>query len=200
MTPADGCDFEFNYFTQIHRMSVEFQAQTVNHALINSSNVFSQPLNGYYETYAVSMPCCQYGHTFGSSTINFPAAYFQNNIQYSTISPGFEWGVEAWGLGTQYLTNMIKGQLCLGFMPGNNSGMQISYNVMQGPIIAGNSSCPNYSSPWSFYSQFLPENGGAVPTTIGNIQGATPSSITSVVPTIFPATSGADIPFDGYAD
>ena len=189
---CDGCDIEFNYFTQIHRMSIEFQEQTVNHPLINSNNVFSQPLNGYYETYAVSMPCCQYGHTFGSSTIN-PAALFENNIQYSTISPGFEWGVEAWGLGTLYKSNLIQGQLCLGFEPGNNSSMSISNNIMQGPIMAGHSSCPNYHYPGSFIGN-PPENGGAAPTTIGNIQGDTPTAITSVAPTMSPASGGQTFP------
>jgi hypothetical protein len=189
---CDGCDIEFNYFTQIHRMGIEFQVQTVNHAFINSNNVFSQPLNGYYESYVVSMPCCQYGHTFGSSTIS-PAAYFENNIEYSTNSPGFEWGVEAWGTGTQFNRNILQGTICTGFVPGFNSdNMSISNNVMQGPIMAGGA-CPNYPGNGSFIAG--PEDGGTVPQIIvGNITGSTPAAITSVAPGISPVPGAYSFP------
>ena len=35
--------------------------QTINHSLIIANNVFFDTVNGYYGTYLISTPCCQYG-------------------------------------------------------------------------------------------------------------------------------------------
>ena len=42
-----GCDIEYNYFNNIHRISIEFQPEVGNGAApIFSNNVFSNPANG----------------------------------------------------------------------------------------------------------------------------------------------------------
>jgi hypothetical protein len=189
---CNNCDIEFNYFNQIHRMSVEVQLQVVGKPLVVNNNVFMNPYSGYFESYAASLPCCQYGRTLGANSNANPAVTFESNLQISNLSPGFEWGVEAWGLGALFNHNMLQGQLCLGFEPGNHANMQISNNIMQGPIMAGHSSCPNYSSPGGFIGS--PENGATPPTTIGNVQGVTPTAITSVMPTISPASGSQAFP------
>lgn len=183
---CDNCDIESNYFKQNHRITIEFQAQTINHPLVISNNVFTDPLNGYFNSYIVSTPCCQFGATFGSPTIS-PAYLFENNLAYSNTGQ-FEWANEFWGNGSLGENNLIQGNICTGFVPGHSSNMSISNNTIQGSIMAGGS-CSNYPGSGAYISG--PEDSSnAVQTIAGNVTGPTPMAITSVAPTISPA-SGA---------
>ena len=65
---CNNCDIEFNLFNQIHRIGIEFQINTVTNGLIESNNVFENPNNAYYESYAVSNACCIWGANDGSQT------------------------------------------------------------------------------------------------------------------------------------
>ena len=193
-----GCDIEYNYFNNIHRISIEFQPEVGNGAApIFSNNVFSNPANGYYETYTLSLACCQWGTTQAVTTTENPSVYAQNNIIYSTVSPGYTWGFEAWGYGAPYKNNMLQGYVCAGVVWAYiTDTTSISDNIMQGPIMASGSSCPNYTP---LNGTFIGIDGsnttaGTSPTETGNVTGATPSSVTSVAPTISPASGSQTFP------
>jgi Bacterial Ig-like domain (group 2) len=193
-----GCDIEYNYFNNIHRISIEFQPEVGNGAApIFSNNVFSNPANGYYETYTLSLACCQWGTTQAVTTTENPSVYAQNNVIYSTVSPGYTWGFEAWGYGAPYNNNMLQGYVCAGVVWAYiTDTTSISDNIMQGPIMASGSSCPNYTP---LNGTFIGIDGsnttaGTSPTVTGNVTGATPSSVTSVAPTISPASGSQTFP------
>src|SRR6202044_502561 len=124
----------------------------VGTAVTISNNVFENPINAYYESYAVSNACCVWGAIDGSLTDNtlnlsnaVPAVYAENNLFLSPTRPGNIWGYEAWGTGAQYNNNMLQGYICAGFVWAYfGEYLNIGYNIMQGPIMASGSACPNY--------------------------------------------------------
>jgi hypothetical protein len=199
-----NCDIEFNLFNQIHRIGIEFQINIVGTALTINNNVFENPINAYYESYTVSAACCVWRAIDGSLTDNtlnlsnaVPAGHFENNLLLSPASPGNIWGFEAWGTGARYNNNMLQGYICAGFVWAYfGEYLNIGYNIMQGPIMASGSACPNYSP---LAGTFIGVDGsntypGTSPTVTGNVTGATPSSVTSVAPTISPASGSQTFP------
>ena len=142
----------------------------------------------------------------------------------TTTGCGFIWGYEAWGTGAQYNYNMIQGNICSGVVWGwgasqsysaqdiAQNGLDINHNILQGPIMQ-NGGCPNYGGGGGFIggepinyvnpawdnppcpagssSPCLPPAPNSI---VGNVTGATPRSVTSVAPTISPASGSQTFP------
>jgi hypothetical protein len=215
---CDNCDIEYNYFTNIHRYNIEFQSGTANHPLIESNNVFTNPRFNYYNSNAVSQPCCQFSNADGTYSwpANTPGVYTQNNLIFNTVASGlyFLWGYEGGGASGQYTNNLIQGNVCTGdtytFGPNvpadvPNYGLAINYNTIQGPIM---SAAPSGGGPTGLCG-IHPANfdgyivcecsvpGGEQPrpkSIVGNVEQATPTSVTSVAPTISPASGVQTFP------
>jgi hypothetical protein len=197
---CDNCDIEYNLFELVRRITVEYQMQMINHPLIVANNVFQKPINGNFNTFYISIPCCQFGSTFGSNTIA-PAIYEQNNIEIdvSTNPPSdqAEWAVEYWGNGSQATNNLVQGGFCTGYevgYPGNSVSPSVQYNTIQGAVMAGNANCYTFGGgPGTYLSpEFNNSYMGA--TITPNTTGSTPASIVSVAPTISPASGAVSFP------
>jgi hypothetical protein len=192
---CDNCDIEFNYFNAIHRIALEFQTNIVGHPAMLSNNVYGNPLNGYYGTLTQSVPCCQYGDTFGTLTTVVPADYVQNNVEINTLGPSHASpnGIEMAGTGTITSTNMIQGAFCAGIVwsfGANN--WTIQDNIVQGPLMASRVTCPTSPIPSSFISA---ESGATYsPVISGNVTTAVPAAVSSAAPTIWPDAGSYTFP------
>jgi Bacterial Ig-like domain (group 2) len=192
---CDGCDIEFNYFNQIHRIALEFQTNVINHQAIISNNVFGNPLNPYYNTLTLSAPCCQYSNTFGSPSNVVPSNQLTNNVEINTLgsSNSSPYGFEMAGNGTNANNNIIQGSFCNGFVWSfGAASWTIQNNTIQGSQMASGGTCPTSPIPSSPISA---ESGGTYsPVLSGNVMGATPAAITSMAPTISPASGSRSFP------
>ena len=192
---CDGCDIEYNYFNQIHRIALEFQTNVINHQAIMSNNVFGNPLNPYYNTLTLSAPCCQYSNTFGNPSNVVPSNQLTNNVEINTLSSSnaSPYGFEMAGNGTNANNNIIQGSFCNGFVWSFGAdGWTIQNNTIQGSQMASGGTCPTSAIPSNPISA---ESGGTyAPVLSGNVMGATPVAIPSVAPTISPASGSQSFP------
>ena len=217
---CDNCDIEFNFFENVHVISIEFQGQTVNHPLIISNNVFAYPLYGENNTWFISDPCCQFGYTSGSSTIN-PAFITQNNIflaipktgpinegpctagssgstRYANAPCyGAEWGYEYWGNGSLAQHNLFQGFLCVAATVGYAGAAVpvINYNTMQGGQMSGTANgCVYEGGSGAYLTPEFNDTNLAQSVHTPNSQSATPVSVVSVAPSISPASGAYSSP------
>ena len=168
----------FNWFQQVRRITIEFQAQAVTNPLTISNNVFGPSGFGTFNSYYISTPCCQFGTKSNSTGAANPAYLEQNNIEYAngpdstcqgqTVGcNGFQWGVEYWGNNSQSNFNLIQGFACTGYevgYNGANGGPNVQYNTLQGPIMAAQANCYTYGNGHGQYME--PEFGQYFSSTI----------------------------------
>lgn len=186
----DNIDIEYNVFTGIHRNFVELQMQVINNPSVVSHNLFGPPINPYNDTLTLSGACCQFTNIYGHATIT-PALVFQDNVEYNNLpsSSNSAFFQELWGQGPQSVNNVLQGSSCNGVEWGFvGDPVLINYNVIQGPWMSARTPCN--VSPIS--SAFINNEEGQpnVPTTTGNLTGATPTAITSRAPVISPTPTG----------
>ena len=195
---CNNCDIEYNFFSQIHRIQIEFQISLKDNPSIERYNVLTSPLhtNPNAGEFAISDACCQWGPTIGTPTNTYLIA--ESNIIYDpdplTAQYGISWGYEAWGNGAQYNHNLIQGYVCAGIEWAFGSNWSASYNTLQSDIMYKAIPCPFYTP---LTGDFIgPElNATVPPTQIGNVKGPSPTTaIPSVEPTIYPAGGAQTFP------
>jgi hypothetical protein len=194
---CNNCDIEYNFFSQIHRIQVEFQIGLNGSPSIERYNVLTSPIetNANAGEFAFSDACCQYGPVIGTPANTYLIA--ESNIIYDpnplTAQNGISWGFEAWGNGAQYNNNLIQGYVCAGIVWAYGSNWSASYNTMQSSIEKNGTPCPFYTP---LNGNFIgPELNAAVsPTQIGNVETGTPTAVTSVAPTISPSPGAQTFP------
>jgi hypothetical protein len=200
---CDNCLIQYNYFTSIRRIQVEYQAQIANNPLRIRYNVLGPPdySSANAGQYAFSLPCCQFGQTFGTETNTYVDA--SSNIIYDPspldASHGISWGFEAWGNGGRYDHNLIQGYVCVGIMWGfGDTEWTASYNTIQGDIMANGKPCPfNTSLKGNFIGQEFSGdlNANKPPKNQQwNTLGKSPTAVISAAPTISPASGAQSFP------
>ena len=198
---CNHCVIQYNFFSQIHRIQVEFQIGLNNHPFLERYNVLTSPLatNADAGVFAFSDPCCQFGPTQGDVTNTYIDA--SSNIIYDpdplTSQYGISWGFEAWGNGARYNNNLIQGYVCAGIVWGLGSNWSASYNTMQSSIMQNRTPCPFYPPlQGGFIGPEFPEaaNAKIPPAQTGNVFGGAPTAVTSVAPTISPASGSQTFP------
>jgi hypothetical protein len=187
---SDNLDVEYNYFLNIHRIEVEIQTGSINHPVIASNNIFQDQSYAFYGSLGLSTPCCQYGAVDGT-TGQVPGLIENNNVSISSLkssigcsscgsssNAGPAYAHEFWGSGSEGNNNLIQGNFGFGFQWGYGaSPWQINNNQMCGPNMAAGNSYINDE-----------EGQNNTPSQSGNQTSATCSAITSVAPTISPAS------------
>ncbi|MGB8534814.1 MAG: hypothetical protein WCD57_00250 [Acidobacteriaceae bacterium] len=198
-----NCLIQYNWFSSIRRIQVEYQAQIYNSPTHFRYNVLGPPdySSANAGQYAFSLPCCDNGNIFGSQPNTFVDA--SSNIIYdpnstSSGTNGISWGFEAWGqgVGSTYENNLIQGYVCVGLNWGFvNATTQLSNNTMQGSVMAGGA-CTFASGNGGFIGQEFPGSPDAnVPPTIsGNVEQSTPTTFASQAATISPASGNKTFP------
>ena len=202
---ATMSDIEYNYFNLIHRIQVEWQIGVANNPTYERYNVMGPPINssGNDGMYAYSDAGAQNATIQSGGTTTYLDA--DSNIIYDNSALNNTHGIseafEAWGNGAQYVHNLIQGYVCggleWGFGGTNNVGSywSISNNTMQGSIMAAGSPCPFYTPEGgSFIANEFGQSSSLAPTTSGNVQQSTPTSFTSVAPTISPSGGSQTYP------
>ena len=193
-----GFTFDYNYVLNWHRIAVEIQAQTPTNSAVFENNVLQDPQNMYWETYGWSFACCQ--NSFTELTNGFsPGLIYDSNVVMagpgSNSANGYaiQMGTEFWGTGAQGTNNLMQGSLCTGINWGFGAGSwAINNNTFQGPLMAAgkSSACP--FGPATYISN--EEGQSNPPSQSGNVTGASTSAITSVAPTMSPASGGQTFP------
>lgn len=203
---CNGCLIQYNWFSGIRRIQVEYQAQMLNNPLRFRYNVMGPPdySSANAGQYAFSLPCCQFGATFGATTNTFVDA--SSNIIYDPNSTGsttngISWGYEAWGWGnSSYSNNLMQGYVCVGAVYGFvTSATQFANNTMQGAIMAQNTTCTFAGGgAGGFIGPEFGSCGGVTPcpppTISGNVQQSTPTPFASQAPTISPSAGSQTYP------
>ncbi len=202
---GDNVHIEYNYFNLIHRIQVEWQIGVANNPTYERYNVMGPPINssGNDGMYAYSDAGAQNATIQSGGTTTYLDA--DSNIIYDNSALNNTHGIseafEAWGNGAQYVHNLIQGYVCggleWGFGGTNNVGSywSISNNTMQGSIMAAGSPCPFYTPEGgSFIAHEFGQSSSLAPTTSGNVQQSTPTSFTSVAPTISPSGGSQTYP------
>ncbi|MGB8535481.1 MAG: hypothetical protein WCD57_03635, partial [Acidobacteriaceae bacterium] len=197
---CNSCNVEYNWFSGIRRIQLEYQAQLWTNPLHIRYNVMGAPdySSANAGQYAFSVSCCLSGQTFGGS-MNGAHIDVSSNIIYdpnptSSNTNGISWGAEAWGYGSNYSNNLIQGYVCVGLNWGIvDTASQFSFNTMQGSVMAGGACTFAGGGNGGFIGQEFSANG-TPPTMSGNVTGATPTAVTSVAPTISPASGPQTFP------
>jgi hypothetical protein len=120
---CSNCVIEYNYVYNFHRISYEIQMGSMGaNQVLFEHNVSQDPLNVYYGTLTMSLPCCA-GTVYDSAAPwpTVPALVFNDNVQVtSNTTGGFPpYGVESWGTGALFENSLIEGQLISnGFLTG----------------------------------------------------------------------------------
>ena len=193
---SDNLDVEYNYFLNIHRIEVEIQEGTINHPTIVSNNIFQDQSYAYYGSLGLSTPCCQFNTVTGTAGLS-PGLIENNNVSLSSLkSPygctfcgdasnsGPAFAHEYWGNGSHADNNLIQGNFGNGIEWGYGAGAwEINNNQMCGPNMA-----LNQGNEANFISN--EEAQSNAPSMSGNVTSASCSAITSVAPTISPASGG----------
>jgi hypothetical protein len=191
---SDNLDVEYNYFLNIHRIEVEIQEGTINHPTIVSNNIFQDQSYAYYGSLGLSTPCCQFNTITGTPGLS-PGLIENNNVSLSSLkSPygctfcgdasnsGPAFAHEYWGNGSHADNNLIQGNFGNGIEWGYGAGpWEINNNQMCGPNMA-----LNQGNEANFISN--EEAQSNAPSMSGNVTSAGCSAITSVAPTISPAS------------
>jgi Chitobiase/beta-hexosaminidase C-terminal domain len=177
---CDGCDVNYNYFLNIHRIAIEFQvgATGANHI---DNNILQDPSYSSYGTLNLSAAGGQYGTVFGTAGYS-PGYTANNNVNISSltnnINSGPPYGIEFWGNGAQANNNLIQG----------NYGNGVTWGLGASPWeINNNQICgPDMASASTYISN---ERGQTnTPSQSGNVTSSSCSAITSVAPSISPAS------------
>jgi hypothetical protein len=198
---CNHCVIQYNFFSQIHRIQVEFQIGLNNHPFLERYNVLTTPLNTNANAgmFAFSDPCCQFGPTMGDVTNTYIDA--SSNIIYDpnpiTSPHGISWAFEAWGNGGRYNNNLIQGYVCAGIIWGYGSNWSASYNTIQGPIMKNGTPCPFHHPLIGEFigREFLDNpNASTAPAQTGNVFGGAPAAVISAAPTISPASGAQTFP------
>jgi Chitobiase/beta-hexosaminidase C-terminal domain len=199
---VDGGSIQYNYFINFHRIAVEIQTGVINHTITVSDNVFQNPLNVNYGTFAISMACCNAGSQQGqASGIPNPAQHTDNNliITNTTVvqigpfqtfnAPSF--GIEWWGgVGSTADNNFVEG-------PWN---LMIAWGYgIQPWFVRNNYLCatpPTPSGPGSQFPFYIynEESQSNPPTQSGNTTTPTCTQQTSSAPAISPASGSYTSP------
>ncbi len=191
---SDNLDVEYNYFLNIHRIEVEIQEGTINHPTIVSNNIFQDQSYAYYGSLGLSTPCCQWSTTSGTAG-STPGLIENNNVSISSLKSqygctfcgtasdsGPAFAHEYWGNGSHADNNLIQGNFGNGIEWGYGGGSwEIKNNQMCGANMA-----LNKGNEANFISN--EEGQGNAPAMSGNVTSASCSAITSVAPTISPAS------------
>jgi Bacterial Ig-like domain (group 2)/Chitobiase/beta-hexosaminidase C-terminal domain len=191
---SDNLDVEYNYFLNIHRIEVEIQEGTANHPTIVSNNIFQDQSYSFYGSLGLSTPCCQWSTTSGIAGNN-PGLMENNNVSISSLksqygcdfcgvtsNSGPAFAHEYWGNGSHGDNNLIQGNFGNGFEWGYGAGSwELKYNQMCGPNMA-----MNHGNEANFIAN--EELQSNPPIQVGNVTSATCSAITSVAPSISPAS------------
>lgn len=177
---SNNLDIEFNYFLNVHRIMVEFQTGIVGTGATIKNNVQQDPINAYFGSLGMSTPCCQFTNIQGTATSVNPNNSVTNNVQVNSLSGARPpYGFEAWG--QRFQNNMIQGNQSNGFVWGFSQGAAWS--------ITNNTICGAAVSSSNTY--FVNERGNTSgPSISNNTTGASCSAVTSVTPTISPASGG----------
>jgi Bacterial Ig-like domain (group 2)/Beta xylosidase C-terminal Concanavalin A-like domain len=195
---CNNCDIEYNYFEDIVRIWIEVQigVEDGGNPLVLRKNVFMNPAgSATYSGMAISAPCCQSSGPITHPTNTIPSDYIQSNVMINSLNSSNATvnGIEMAGAGTQNTNNLTQGFFCNGVVWSYNSNnWTISYNTLQGPMMATGAAC--YSLGPSTFITNECNNCTPGPIEIGNVTGATPSAITSVAPTISPASGAQSFP------
>jgi Bacterial Ig-like domain (group 2)/Beta xylosidase C-terminal Concanavalin A-like domain len=180
-----NCDIEYNYFNGIVRIGLENQFSVQGAPTIISNNVFgNQWPTITYSGMSLSAACCYSGRVIATATTTVPSNYIQNNVMFNNLTATESQtpiGIEMEG-APQVTNNLVQGNFCTGVAYGGNFSAAVANNTLQGPYMSSGATC--IFGPASFISS---EAGASAPTISNNITGATPSSITSIAPTISPA-------------
>jgi hypothetical protein len=201
---CNNCDIEYNYFSLINRIALEDQVSVVDKPTIISNNVFaSNNINGTpYISMAISAACCISGRLIASISNAIPTDYIQNNVIFNSTGNAtvlaLPVGVENQGVNAQVTNNLTQGFVCYGVLWswGNTGyGGLIANNTFQSPIMAARSNVAGcLAGPGQFIGLECGTGCGKAPTQSGNVQGATPAAITSIAPTISPASGSQTFP------
>ena len=193
-----GFTFAYNYVLNWHRIAVEIQAQTPTDSAVFENNVLQDPQNMYWETYGWSFACCQ--NSFTGLTNGFsPGIIYDSNVVMagpgSNSANGYaiQMGAEFWGNGAQGTNNLMQGSLCTAINWGYGAGSwAINNNTIQGPLMAAGSSSACPFGPATYIAN--EEGQSNPPSQSGNVTGPSTSAITSVAPTMSPASGGQTFP------
>jgi hypothetical protein len=199
-----NCDIEYNYFSLINRIALENQISVENNPTIMSNNVFaSNNIAGQpYSSMAISGACCLSGRLIASISNAIPTDYIQNNVIFNstgnTTALALPVGIENQGVNPQVTNNLTQGYVCYGVLWswGNTGyGGLIANNTFQSPIMAARSNVAGcLAGPGQFIGYECGTGCGIAPTQSRNVRGATPVAITSVAPTISPASGSQTFP------
>ncbi len=200
---CDNCLIEYNYFSQINRIPLENQISVQFHPTIMSNNVIAtNNVSGTpYATIGISAACCFSGRHDSIISDQNPTDYIQNNLIFqatgnlTTLAAPL--AIETQGINPQQTNNLVQGYYCYGIIWswGGTTGGLIANNTLQSPIMAagsGNSQC-NGGRGEPIGAE-CGSSCGTAPTQSGNVEGATPSAVTSVAPTISPASGSQGFP------
>jgi hypothetical protein len=175
-----SCTIEYNSISNYHRIGIEIQVDTPTNSILVEHNAIVDPINSSWGTYAVSMACCQWGNTFGTTGFS-PSYIFNDNVLVATLPIGSEcppFGVEFWGTGSQGTNSLVQGTFCYGYTWGYGGGSwAINNNYVCGP---------NYLTGGGGYI-VTEENQTDTPTETGNRTGTTCTATASTTPTISPS-------------
>jgi Bacterial Ig-like domain (group 2) len=182
-----GLVAKYNDFSQIHRIAWEEQAEIISGVDIEY-NVLHDWLNPYFGSFGFSMACC------ANSASYAPYLNESNNVVLFNTVPTpsygvYGYGIEAWGTHATYANNLVEtsdytwnhaGQgagpgIAWGY--GTSSASNFIFNAMCGPVFASQ----GYIVTEGF-------KGVPPPTLSGNVTTPTCPTVTSIAPTISPAT------------
>jgi hypothetical protein len=189
-----ACNIAYNYFYDIVRITLENQASAQTTPTNMSYNVFGNPYRSItYSSMGLSAPCCISGATTNTVPNINPNVYIQSNVMFNNISPVSQTPIGIETAGNAYdSNNLIQGNFCNGFAYGETlTQIHMLDNTMQGYYMSSGAHC--IFGAGGFYDN---ESGDPkTPVTIlRNVTGATPISVTSVAPTISPASGKQSFP------
>ncbi len=199
ISQSNNLDVEFNYFLNIHRIEIEFQGGVISTKTTVNNNIFQDQVSPFYGSLGISTPCCQYMNFDEQASSVNPAVTDSNNVKVETLTNsttgcGEVFAVEFWGQGSQGNNNLIQGN-AIGNCPGFSGGgflwgfgagaWQINNNIIQGAFMATKQSVCGGTSTGYIVNEECQSNP---PTQSGNVLSATPTTVTSVAPTISPAS------------
>lgn len=186
---------EYNYFSQINRIPIENQISTQFAPTVISNNVIAS--NNYetgqtFGTIGISAACCQTGRNVSTPSDQNPSLIIQNNLIFQ-VAPAAPLGIETFGVNPMTSNNMVQGDYCIGATFAGNPAGNFLYNTFQSNSMFTGSPLPGCNGGAGFIKPESPDTPGEA-TTIGNIEAATPASVTSVAPTISPAAGAQSFP------
>ena len=135
-----SCSLQYNYIVHYHRIGIEIQTSTPSNPILVEHNAIVDPIAASWDTFAVSMACCQSGFV---QTVNghSPGYIFDDNVLIASLPIGRggcpPYGVEFWGTGPQGSNSLIQGTFCHGYTWGFGSApWSITHNYICGPNFA----------------------------------------------------------------